>query len=232
MALIETAFAGLAEAVNELARAIYSDDKTPLENGLALRGKLKAVATEAEESVVVFGDLNGFKAINDSYGHAAGDAAIDRVGNLLATTLTAFGASGYRQSGDEFVVVGARSAMAGLAAAITAAFANVEVQFGGVTFAVRASFGWACADRNERPEVWLERAERACREAKKRSPGAVVEWDPDLPEDQPERRSRCNQCGCAFRAIPTIAISNTFELFCPQCGQREENTAVNRIRAE
>ncbi|SEJ67935.1 diguanylate cyclase (GGDEF) domain-containing protein [Demequina mangrovi] len=63
-------------------------------------------AGRAEGAVVVFIDLNGFKAINDTYGHTAGDELLAAVGTRLCGTVRA-GASDMvgRFGGDEFVAV-------------------------------------------------------------------------------------------------------------------------------
>ena len=49
-------------------------------------------------------DLDGFKAYNDTYGHATGDALLKRLGDKLAATMAGRGQS-YRMGGDEFCVL-------------------------------------------------------------------------------------------------------------------------------
>jgi two-component system, cell cycle response regulator len=49
-------------------------------------------------------DLNGFKLYNDTFGHAAGDALLARVGRSLALAAGSSGAA-YRMGGDEFCVL-------------------------------------------------------------------------------------------------------------------------------
>ncbi len=49
-------------------------------------------------------DLDGFKAFNDTFGHPAGDALLERLGKRLSETVGATG-SAYRIGGDEFVVI-------------------------------------------------------------------------------------------------------------------------------
>ncbi len=49
-------------------------------------------------------DLNGLKAINDEHGHAAGDALLRRVGEVLAKAVDA-SACAARVGGDEFTVL-------------------------------------------------------------------------------------------------------------------------------
>jgi diguanylate cyclase (GGDEF)-like protein len=61
-------------------------------------------ATDDSEVLVAMFDLDGFKQYNDSYGHAAGDALLERLSVNLAAVLTP-PASAYRMGGDEFCVV-------------------------------------------------------------------------------------------------------------------------------
>ena len=49
-------------------------------------------------------DLNGFKQINDTYGHSEGDAALIRAAELLRKSFSEYGVV-MRYAGDEFVVM-------------------------------------------------------------------------------------------------------------------------------
>ncbi len=53
------------------------------------------------ELLLAMFDLDGFKQYNDSFGHAAGDALLQRLGGRLAATMRRSGAA-YRMGGDEF----------------------------------------------------------------------------------------------------------------------------------
>jgi diguanylate cyclase (GGDEF)-like protein len=50
-------------------------------------------------------DLDGFKNYNDSYGHPAGDALLERLGSRLAAAAIAVEGAAYRVGGDEFCVL-------------------------------------------------------------------------------------------------------------------------------
>ncbi len=77
---------GSRNSMNDRVEALVSgDDKLP------------------ETMGVVFADLNGLKAVNDTEGHSAGDRLLSRTGSLLKL---AFGEQEiYRAGGDEFVVL-------------------------------------------------------------------------------------------------------------------------------
>ncbi|HXV04797.1 MAG TPA: GGDEF domain-containing protein [Solirubrobacterales bacterium] len=57
-----------------------------------------------EERLFALFDLDGFKAYNDSFGHAAGDDILRRLGAKLATAVKPWG-NAYRLGGDEFCVL-------------------------------------------------------------------------------------------------------------------------------
>ena len=87
----------------------YTDALTGLPNRRAVVTELHrlfAVAGRAEQSVLIgFIDLDGFKAINDTHGHEAGDEFLIEVGRRIGAGLRAGDTLG-RLGGDEFVVVG------------------------------------------------------------------------------------------------------------------------------
>lgn len=86
----------------------YRDPLTDLPNRRLILMELKrlvALAQREERSVyVAFIDLDGFKQINDQYGHEIGDAFLVRVGLRLAKGIRSHDLVG-RLGGDEFVVV-------------------------------------------------------------------------------------------------------------------------------
>jgi diguanylate cyclase (GGDEF)-like protein len=74
--------------------------------GLPNRARIAeyAEARAGREMAVLVLDLNGFKRINDTLGHAAGDSLLHEAGHRLSTALRAGDLAG-RLGGDEFVVL-------------------------------------------------------------------------------------------------------------------------------
>jgi diguanylate cyclase (GGDEF)-like protein len=84
------------------------DPLTGMLNRKALMNRVAELAQQSEvtgEPVgMILGDLDRFKEVNDSQGHAAGDAALTDVAYLLRKRLRAFDLA-YRIGGEEFLVL-------------------------------------------------------------------------------------------------------------------------------
>jgi len=86
----------------------YHDPLTGLPNRLLLEDRLQQAITQAERSrsglALVFLDLDNFKKINDSLGHATGDALLKEVATRLKHCVRDSDTIS-RQGGDEFVLI-------------------------------------------------------------------------------------------------------------------------------
>ena len=95
-------------ARHELAQLVRTDDLTGLANRLSLRERLRKGFTSPGDTsceiALLFLDLDGFKAINDTYGHKAGDAVLRQVADRLKLLVRASDTVA-RVGGDEFVVM-------------------------------------------------------------------------------------------------------------------------------
>jgi diguanylate cyclase (GGDEF)-like protein len=78
------------------------DAITGLGNRRKLMRDLEEVIAGDEKTVVAIFDLDGFKSYNDSFGHAAGDALLNRLSSALDDAAIAAGGRAYRMGGDEF----------------------------------------------------------------------------------------------------------------------------------
>ena len=101
------------EAANaRLHELAHQDRLTGLPNRMhfeeALAREVAAAERSGESFAVLFMDLNGFKHINDTYGHNIGDELIGQAGTRLAQTARRADFVA-RLGGDEFVVVARRA---------------------------------------------------------------------------------------------------------------------------
>ena len=108
---ISTIWIGAALAVDFLFMALqndtlYRDRLTKLYNRMFL-DLLKNVMEKASKNknfTAMMLDLNGFKLINDNFGHSVGDEALIVTGNLLREAVGPYGAV-IRFAGDEFIII-------------------------------------------------------------------------------------------------------------------------------
>ena len=96
------------EAERALAEQARRDPLTGLANRSSLMDRLEAAlaASRRDRSAVavLFIDLDGFKRVNDSFGHARGDEVLLEVAQRIVSVMRA-GETVARLGGDEFVVV-------------------------------------------------------------------------------------------------------------------------------
>lgn len=116
---------------------------------------------EDEQPMLILFDLDGFKAINDSYGHAAGDAVLQAVSKRLALFLPETASLG-RLGGDEFAAI-MEGAPDELEVTVDAALAALSdpIRVDGRELYVAASAGWTRVDPNEDSPVLMAQADAA-----------------------------------------------------------------------
>ncbi|MDX6504505.1 MAG: hypothetical protein QOE29_1630 [Gaiellaceae bacterium] len=101
-------------------------------------------ATRGDELVLALFDLDGFKQVNDTFGHPAGDALLARLGGRLEDALLGSGEA-YRMGGDEFCLL-ARCPADGPGAIIERACEALGER--GVGYSVGTSVGVAILPRD------------------------------------------------------------------------------------
>ncbi|MDO9355210.1 MAG: diguanylate cyclase, partial [Solirubrobacteraceae bacterium] len=141
-------------------------------------GKQSTLDATTEVSVIAF-DIDAFKILNDTYGHAAGDDVLRAVGEATRSQLRAL-EWGFRLGGDEFMVVVpvGEAQAAQLAGTLRAAIAAIDVDGVGIT----GSFGVAALRSRERFdfEALSARADVALYEAKRGGRNRVALAPPHL----------------------------------------------------
>jgi diguanylate cyclase (GGDEF)-like protein len=163
----------------DLQHKAMHDELTGLSNRMVFRQRLAAAVGrlpgDAEGVAVLFIDLDGFKAVNDEYGHVVGDEVLRLQAERLRACLCPNDTAA-RYGGDEFVVLSDGvedvASIEVVANRISRAL-SVPVDLGGPPLDVGASIGIAVATSpSTRPESMLWAADAAMYAAKA---------DPDVP---------------------------------------------------
>jgi len=166
----------LAEARARLLVLETRVDEDPLTGLLNRRGFVKAlerslayVRRYGGTAALVFLDLDGFKAVNDRYGHVAGDWVLRRVSRLIGGHVRASDVAG-RVGGDEFVVLlwNLSTAQAEMKArALEELIANSPFEQSGKRYLVGLSAGLTMLAADDTSETALARADQAMYERKR-----------------------------------------------------------------
>ncbi|MCX7326543.1 MAG: sensor domain-containing diguanylate cyclase [Hyphomicrobiales bacterium] len=147
-----------------LSRLVERDVLTGVHNRVGLANRYLEAKTALTLLLI---DLDGFKPVNDRYGHAAGDMVLRAISDRLSAVT---GLVLARLGGDEFAVLMARDAAApaDLAAKVEDLIRQ-PIRYGEVSLSVGASIGWAVSDVPLRPlDEMLEEADQAMYRVKDR----------------------------------------------------------------
>lgn len=84
---------------------IERDPLTALLNRRSCRRLIDELNVKDTPMIAVMGDIDFFKKINDSYGHAAGDAVLVGVSDIISRSADKYGGFAARWGGEEFLIV-------------------------------------------------------------------------------------------------------------------------------
>jgi diguanylate cyclase (GGDEF)-like protein len=167
VARLEQELAVARAQVAALAAFAQIDPLTDILNRRGLERELKRSLAHVKRygvsATVIYVDLDGFKRVNDRYGHAAGDTVLKAVALVLDRHSRESDVVA-RVGGDEFVLLlwNCTEADAQVKAqAIEAAIARLTPAHAGAPLQVGASCGVAMLLPLDRPQDVLERADRA-----------------------------------------------------------------------
>jgi len=179
---------GHKESQRRLEQLSLHDELTGLKNrrgfNVFLAEQSKRAKRSGGKSVVLYGDIDGFKAINDTYGHHRGDDVLTAVAWALRTTFRESDLLA-RLGGDEFCVVAEADADAEVLAgrlreAVSAAGQRLGIE-------VSISCGVVVADWHglDAPDQLLAHADALMYEAK-RAKGGAARGAPAEEPDEPD----------------------------------------------
>jgi diguanylate cyclase (GGDEF)-like protein/PAS domain S-box-containing protein len=161
------------------------DDLTGLPNRAWLNGHLKAMLGRTQSqagTTVMFIDLNRFKEVNDSLGHAAGDNLLQQVGQRLQSCMRP-GDVVARLGGDEFVVAApctGREAAAGIAQRLLKTL-TVPFYVDGLEMCVGASIGISLSGQDAAtPDLLFQNADTAMYKAKALGESSYQFFEPEM----------------------------------------------------
>jgi diguanylate cyclase (GGDEF)-like protein len=180
---LRTTVRSLHERERQLERLAHQDSLTGLANRASFGRCLEQAVEAGHEPTVVYIDLDGFKQVNDSFGHAAGDELLIEVARRLEACMDPSMMLA-RLGGDEFVVLvdGSHETAVEVARQILESF-EVPFQHAGETVAFQASLGIATAPAGASPDEAVRRADAAMYVAKASGKGRAVDYpDEELLE--------------------------------------------------
>jgi len=166
------------ETSRKMSRLAQHDALTGLPNRLLLDDRLtEAIAMSRRHGkplAVLFLDVDGFKAVNDALGHAAGDGVLQEIAKQLSKTLRESDTIS-RYSGDEFVIVLSEIANGDHAAIVAKKLLKVIAgphRIGTQDVRVTASIGMALyPDHGQNAETLIANADAAMYGAKREGHG-------------------------------------------------------------
>jgi diguanylate cyclase (GGDEF)-like protein len=178
----------------ELAHRAYHDALTGLPNRHLLQQRLAECVKEADglgSFALLLVDLDGFKSINDTLGHAAGDKVLSEVAGRLEATVHSSGMAA-RMGGDEFAVVmdaGSVARDAQMLAATLTEVGRVPFVIDGQTVDIAFSVGVAVAPGDGvTPDELLKNADLALYAAKAERRGSYRFFEPAMDKALRDRR--------------------------------------------
>jgi len=124
-----------------------------------LASEVARSARKGHPLTIVLLDLNGFKYINDTYGHAAGDSALQAFATALSQAIRS-GDLAVRMGGDEFLLILPECNLTQLRLVLER-IGGIEIFCQGQKVPVRYSAGWKEYAAGDKPESMLAAADEA-----------------------------------------------------------------------
>lgn len=170
---------------NNLRIMVERDPLTMLLNRRSCRKILDEIRESGAMFCIIMGDIDFFKKINDTYGHAAGDDALRVISSHLEACAKEHGGYASRWGGEEFLLVMSGMAMAQVKVALenTAEIIRNEVfAHENGSFSVTMTFGAAMNVSGESIEDTVSRADARLYRGKKSGRNRIICNDNNVTE--------------------------------------------------
>lgn len=211
----------------QLERMATTDSLTGLASRSAVIASLEQLIEARQPFAALLLDLDGFKGVNDTFGHVAGDALLREVASRLSRTVRRDDIVG-RLGGDEFLVIaplcdrdGARELAARLLVALSHPY-----QIDGHMVTLGTSIGVVLCTQDDpcEPSEVLRKVDLALYSAKRQGKGRLVFFHPELAEETPQEfallqalRDGVEHEAVVFCGLPVVHLRSGevvgFELF-------------------
>lgn len=200
------------ESADRIHQLSFNDTMTGLPNRIAFNERLAFDAAEAHEKAYKLAafsiDLDGFKDVNDVFGHSAGDLLLIEVANRMRRMIGT-GEFLARQSGDEFLGLKMSGNHPQDAQAFAERIAEVfaqPFQVHGQPVTLTASIGYSIfpIDTPERDQV-LSNAKLAMHRGKSKQRGLICQYHREMDDTARARRALA-------RDLQTAAVRGELEL--------------------
>jgi diguanylate cyclase (GGDEF)-like protein len=183
---LEQSLAQLSELKEELHHQAFHDALTGLGNRALFTEEVATRLATPDPAgavpVVLFLDLDDFKLVNDTMGHAAGDALLRAVGERIRLGLRSVDVAA-RLGGDEFAILITdhedRAVATHIANRLIASFEGAYL-LGTTSVNVRASIGVAAAKAEDTADDLMRNADVAMYHAKAQGKGRVAVFEPHM----------------------------------------------------
>jgi diguanylate cyclase (GGDEF)-like protein/PAS domain S-box-containing protein len=177
---------------SRLAHQAFHDELTRLANRALFLNRVEHTVARVPRgkhpSAVLFLDLDDFKKVNDSLGHAVGDELLVATASRL-TTCVRPGDTIARLGGDEFAVlledVDGMTDVVAVAERISTALSS-SFQLGGRDVFIGVSIGIASMEMGDSPDEVLRNADLAMYFAKSRRKGQFAVYEPSMHDEMME----------------------------------------------
>ncbi|TQS42946.1 putative bifunctional diguanylate cyclase/phosphodiesterase [Cryptosporangium phraense] len=157
-------------SLRESSERNVTDPLTGLANLTGLSEATRRAVQRREPIALLLLDLDGFKQINDHYGHEVGNAVLVEFARTLRTAIRSDDTAA-RVGGDEFVIlqtgVTTESQAVALAERVLSALADTRVREGDDLIAIRTSIGLAVRESDDSPQDLQHKADLAMYESKR-----------------------------------------------------------------